>query len=248
MEESMGITSRVRLLYRIRANAALDRAEDPREVMDYAAGQQRELLRNVRRGLIDVATARRQIEQQGEQLRERVGRMDDQARRALDSGREDLARLALQRKQTALAQIDQLGRQLAELTGDEQRMIVAEQQLSLQVEEFTGRRKMVAAQYSAAEAQVRLTEMIAGVSGELADLSMAVGRAEEKTDQMRARAVAIDSLLDSGSLAAPFSTYDPVERELRRLTMEQAVDDELTALRNARGTASVDEDVQEESR
>lgn len=243
----MGIASRVRLLYRIRANAALDRAEDPREVMDYAAGQQRELLRNVRRGLIEVATARRQIEQQEELLRQRVGRMDEQARRALDSGREDLARLALQRKQTALAQIDQLGLQLAEVSGDEQRMIVAEQQLSLQVEEFSGRRRVMAAQYSAAEAQVRLTEMIVGVSGDLADLSMAVGRAEEKTEQMRARAVAIDSLLDSGSLAAPFSAYDPVERELRRLTMEQAIEDELTALRMRRNEASSDKESMEET-
>ena len=46
------------MLFRAKANKALDRAEDPREMLDYSYQRQLELLQQVRRGLADVATSR----------------------------------------------------------------------------------------------------------------------------------------------------------------------------------------------
>jgi len=51
------IRSRMALFFNIRGSAALDRLEDPREVLDYAYGQQQYQLRTVRRGLLEVAAA-----------------------------------------------------------------------------------------------------------------------------------------------------------------------------------------------
>ena len=220
------------MLLRIRTSAALDQAEDPREVLDYAYSQQLELLRKVKHGLVDVATSKVRLQRQAEKLRARLPYLEDQARRALAASREDLARLALERKQTAMAELGGLERQIAEVAKEERKLTLAEQQLSARIEEFRTRRESVAARYSAAQAQVRVNEALTGVSGELADLSMAVGRAEEKTERLQARASAIDALLEGGPLGLPAgASGDAIERELREISAGQAVEAELAALK-----------------
>ena len=69
----MSISRRIATLFRVKANKALDRAEDPREVLDYSYEQQLEMVQKVRRGLADVATSRKRVELQVTQLRA-VGR------------------------------------------------------------------------------------------------------------------------------------------------------------------------------
>ena len=199
----MGMWSRIRMLFRVRASSALDRAEDPRQVLEYAYRQQQELQRKLRQGLIEVAASKRQLEQQAAKLNQRMPQLDDQARRALQAGREDLARTAVQRKQTAATEITGLEAQIGEVGEEERKLTQAEQQLAARIEEFRTRRGVVAARLTAAEAQVKITEALTGVSDEFAELSMAVGRAEERTERMLARASAIDTLIDQGALALP---------------------------------------------
>jgi phage shock protein A len=226
----MGLWSRLRLLFTTKASSALDRAEDPRQVLDYAYSQQQLLLVNLRRGLVDVATSRQQLEQQAEKLRTSIPRLDDQARRAIAAGRDDLARVALERKRTAGAEVESLTRQIAEVDADKERLGAQERALQLRIEQFRTHRDVVAARYNAAEAEVRVKESLAGVSGELAELGMAVGRAEEKADRLQARARAIDSLVDLGALPAP-GGGDYVETELLRLTTGAEIDGELARLK-----------------
>ena len=223
----MSFWSRIRMLFNMKASSTLNRLEDPRQVMDYAHEQQYELLRQVRRGLVEVATSKRQLEQQVERLQSRVPQTEEQARKAMAADREDLARLALERKRTALAEVDTLVVQLAEAEREERKLAVAEQQLASRIEDFRIRKEANSARYTAAEAQVKVNEALTGISGELADLSRALGRAEEKTRRMTARASALDALIDSGSLAIPLDTGDPIARELRILTDHQLVDEEL---------------------
>ena len=227
----MSIATRLRLLMHMRASSALDAMEDPVETLDYAYGQQQVMLREVTRGLVDVATAREQLKQQASRLRARVPDLERQARQALTSGREDLARIALERKQFALAELAALEQQVADVTEEERRLASAQQRLSARVDEFRTHRVVLTAQHSAAEAQLRVHAAISGVSGEFADLGIAVGRAEEKIDRMRSRAVAIDTLIASGSLVMP-GGGDALERELRELGVRQSVEDELAALRS----------------
>jgi len=208
----------------------MDREEDPRETLDYAYAQQQELLRKVRQGLIEVATSKRQLELQTRQIQAKIPQLEDQARRALDAGREDLARTSLQRRETALEEIGDLQRQVTEVAQEEARLTQTEQALGARIEEFRSRRKTLAARYTAAEAQVRANEALTGVSGELAELGMALGRAEEKTDRMQARAAALDAFIDPTSLGLPGGP-DDVEHELRKLTSERAVESQLAALK-----------------
>ena len=227
----MGLWSRISMIFSAKANAAVDSIEDPREIFDYAYEQQRQQLVKVKGALVDVATSKQQLLQQSAKLRTRVPELTDQAQRAVEAGREDLARMALQKKQTATVELENIDKQAAEVAEQELKLTLAEQQLSARIEDFKTRRESMSARYTAAQAQVKINESLTGVGGELAELSMAVGRAEEKTERMAARASALDALIDSGTLSMPMGGGDSVEAELRKIASSRAVDDELAALK-----------------
>src|SRR5712691_1304982 len=232
------IRSRIALFFNVKTSAALDQVEDPREVLDYAYGQQQFHQRTVKRGLIEVAAARRQLERHAERLGARASHLEDQARRALRSNREDLARAALARRQTALAEIRALEDQFAEMAREEERLTLADQQMTQRVERFRVHRTVASARYAAAEAQVTVGEALAGLVGdEEIELSLAVERSDERIDRLHARAVAIDALTESGALLqAPGE--DPLERELNEVTNAEAVEAELAELKRQLETES----------
>ncbi len=208
----------------------MDRAEDPRQVLDYAYTQQQLLLVKLRQGLVEVATSKQQLERQSKKLVARVPQLEDQAKRALGAGRDDLARIALERKRSAAVELEGLSAQIAEVGAEEKRLAGQERSLQVRIEEFRTHRDVVSARYSASEAEVKVKEALSGVSGELAELGMAVGRAEEKADRLQSRAKALDSLVDIGALE-PAGGGDYVENELKRLTSGAEIDDELERLK-----------------
>ena len=78
-----GVMKRMGMIFRAKANKALDRAEDPRETLDYSYQKQLELLQKVRRGVADVATSRKRLELQLNQLQQQSTKLEDQGRKAL---------------------------------------------------------------------------------------------------------------------------------------------------------------------
>src|SRR3954454_22466144 len=183
-----GIMKRMSLIFRAKANSALDRAEDPRETLDYSYQKQLELLQKVRRGVADVATIRKRVELQMNQLQVQSNKLTDQAQKALGMGREDLAREALTRKSGLQAQVNDLTAQHAQLQAEEEKLTLASQRLQAKVEAFRTRKETIKATYTAAEAQTRINEAFSGISEEMGDVGMAIQRAEDKTQQMQARA------------------------------------------------------------
>ena len=226
----MSILTQIQMVFKVKTSAALDSMEDPRQTLEYAYQRQQEMLRKVKSGLIDVATSRRHLEFQAKKLRDRLPVLDDQAKRTLAAGREDLARVALQRKQICLTELAGLDKQALDVADEERKLTTAEQQFALRVDAFRTRRDSLAARYTAAEAQVRISETLGGVSSESASLGSALERAEEKIDRMQARASAVAALIENGALASPGGD-DPIERELRNLAASQAVEAELAALK-----------------
>ncbi|MGI9196556.1 MAG: PspA/IM30 family protein [Candidatus Nanopelagicales bacterium] len=228
----MGLWQRFTLIFKSKANKALDKAEDPRETLDYSYEKQLELLQKVRRGVADVATSRKRIELQIQSLDQQVTKLNDQAKAALAGGREDLAREALTRKSGLQSQIADLQVQLAQLQDQEEKLIAASQQLQAKVDAFRTKKETIKATYSAAEAQTKINEAFAGISDELGDVGLAVQRAEDKTAQMQARAGAIDELVASGALEDVSSMgKDNLTVELERMANQGQVDKELEALR-----------------
>jgi phage shock protein A len=228
----MGVMKRVSLVFKAKANKALDKMEDPRETLDYSYQRQLELLTKVRRGVADVATSRKRVELQMNQLQQSSNKLEDQARKALGMGREDLARAALERKSSAQTQLNDLQVQYAQLQGEEEKLTVASQRLQSKVDAFRTRKETIKATYTAAEAQTRINEAFSGISEEMGDVGMAIQRAEDKTAQMQARAGAIDELMASGALDdAIGGRRDDIQSELDMMAASSDVERELSRLK-----------------
>ncbi len=235
----MGVMKRVSLVFKAKANKALDKMEDPRETLDYSYQRQLELLTKVRRGVADVATSRKRVELQMNQLQQQADKLQVQARKALGMGREDLAREALTRKASAQSQLDELQTQYAQLQGEEEKLTVASQRLQAKVDAFRTRKETIKATYTAAEAQTRINEAFSGISEEMGDVGMAIQRAEDKTAQMQARAGAIDELMASGALDdAVGGKRDDIQSELDMMSASSDVERELAMLKGELTTSA----------
>jgi phage shock protein A len=228
----MGLMNRISTVISQKVNTLLDTFENPQEALDYSYVKQQEMLNKLRRSLAEIMTSRKRLEMQKTRLMENIRLLDEQARRSLEAGREDLARLALERKNANLIQMQGLDKQISEMKDEEEKMKEAEKRMSIKVEEFKGRKEIIKARYSAAEAQVKIKESVTGISEEMTDVGMAMNRAEEKTDRMRAKSQALDEMINSGVLTDYTSNKDEIEQELEKITVQSSVDQELAKLKS----------------
>jgi phage shock protein A len=249
----MGLMNRFSNLFKAKTNTVLERLEKPGEMLDYSFEKQRELLNRLRRDVAEVVTAKKRLEMQKAKLVSNTSTLDDQARRALDSNREDLARLALERKNAILQQVASMDNQINDIQMQQQKLEDTERRLSSKVEEFKTRKEVIKAQYSSAEAQVRIKESVTGISEEMSDVGVSLNRAEEKAQKMQAKAQALDEMIDSGVLTDYTTSSDSrggdIETELDKVTLKSSVDDELKKLKAERTRKKSKEQVegQEES-
>ena len=228
----MGVLSRMTTLVKVKVNKLLGAAEDPRETLDYSYERQLQMLQDVKRGIVEVATSKRRLELQKAKLQENVDRLGQQAQQAVAAGRDDLARTALERKGLLQQQMGDLDTQTQTLDQEQAKLEQAETRLRMKIEAFRTRKEVVKAQYSAAEAQVRIGEAVTGISEEMADVGMALDRATEKTEALQARAGAIDEMIAQGTLEDFTSGgQDSIDRELSQIQIKDSVDTELAALK-----------------
>jgi len=227
--------NRISTVVKQKVNTLLDRYEDPKEALDYSYVKQTEMLNKLRRNVAEVITAKKRLEMQKAKLWDNVRTLDEQSRRAIDANREDLARLALERKNANMLQLQTLDKQLTDMKSEQQKLEDTERRLSAKVEEFNSKKEVIKAQYSAAEAQVRIKESVTGISEEMTDVGIAMNKAEEKTEKMKAKSQALDEMIDSGVLTDYTSNKDDtIERELEQTTTQRSVDEELAKLKAER--------------
>ncbi|HYZ58586.1 MAG TPA: PspA/IM30 family protein [Nitrososphaeraceae archaeon] len=226
--------NRISTVIKQKANVLVDKYEDPREALDYSYTKQIELLNKLRRDIAEVVTAKRRLEMQKAKLWDNIRTLDEQARRSLDADREDLAKLALERKNANLLQLQGLDKQISEMLTEQEKLEQTEKRLSTKVEEFKSKKEVIKAQFSAAEAQVRIKENVTGISEEMTDIGMALNKAEEKTEKMKAKSGALDEMIDSGVLTDYTINKDSIEKELEQVTLKSSVDEELAKLKAER--------------
>jgi phage shock protein A len=234
-----GLGGRFSTVVKSKISRMLDKAEDPSETLDYSYEKQLELLQNVKKGIADVVTSKKRLQLQSGKLEQQVVKLDTQARQAVAAGREDLARAALERKQLAQNELQSLDQQVGELEAQQQRLTENEAKLRSKIEAFRTKKEVIKAQYSAAEAQVQISEAATGVGEQMADVGLAMQRALDKTEQMKARADAVEELEAAGTfddITQLGPGEDDLDRQLKALTSDTAVDDELTKLRAELGS------------
>lgn len=229
----MGLLSRMSTVVKAKMNRIVDDAENPNETLDYAYTKQLESLAKVRENITKMVTAKRMLMSQAEKAKKDIVAIDARARQAMELGREDLARMALQHKQTNLLQLEGLDQQIDDMELEQEKLTNMQQRLQAKVNAFRTKKEVIKAQYSAAQAQVRIGSALSGLSEEMGDISLAVERAEGKTEKLQAKAGAIEELAEAGVLDDFSDRSDPIGRELAQLTAAANVEDELAALRSS---------------
>ncbi len=231
----MSLWSRFLNLFRMRASAALDKAEDPGQVMDYSYGKQLEQLQQLRRSIAEVVTNEKRLDLLQSQVQQQINKLDQQALQALQANREDLARMALQRKDGLVAQISGYEQQIAQLRAQEENLIVMERKISSRVEAFRTQKEMVKAQYGAAQAQVKINEAVTGISQEMTEMNLAMQRAQDKVLTMQSRANAMETLIEQGTLSEQgllgSGSGDTLDRQLQQISSQQNVEAQLQAMK-----------------
>jgi phage shock protein A len=230
----LGLTNRITTLLKQKVNTLLDKYEDPKEALDYSYQNQIETMNKLRRSIAEVVTAKTRLQMQKTKLVENIRTLDGESRRAIDQDREDLAKLALERKNANMLQLQNLDKQIVDMQMQQDKLEQTEKRLSTKVEEFRSKKEVIKAQYTAAEAQVRIKENLTGISEEMTDVGVAMNKAEDKTEQMKAKAQALDEMIDSGVLTDYTSNKDDVEGELEKMTVKSSVDLELAKLKAER--------------
>lgn len=229
-----GLMGRISTVIKARISTLVGRAEDPAETLDYAYERQIEELQRVKRGIADVVTAKKRLQLQEQQLHQQADKLDGQARHAMATGHDDLARTALERKQLIVGEASSLDAQVAELESEQQRLTDAERGLQTKVEAFRSRKETIKAQYSAAEARVRISEAATGIGDDMADVGLAMRRAVDKTEAMQARASAVEQLQEAGTLedlTALGPPQDDIDRQLEQIGARTAVDQEFAQIK-----------------
>jgi phage shock protein A len=238
-----GMSGRFSTVVKAKISKLLDKAEDPAETLDYSYQKQLESLQNVKKGIADVVTAKKRLQMQSTKLEQSVVKLDTQARQALSTGNEELARVALERKNVAQTELQSLDTQVTELEAQQQKLTDSEAKLRTKIEAFRTKKEVIKAQYSAAEAQVRISEAATGVGESMADVGLAMQRAVDKTEDMKARADAVSELEAAGTfddLTQLGSGEDDIDKQLRELSSGAAVDDELAKMKAELGSGGGD--------
>jgi phage shock protein A len=236
-----GTMQRIRAIFQAKANKVLDKAEDPRDTLDLSYEKQVEQLTKVRRGVADVATARKRIELQAQGLQKQADKLQGQAKAALTQGNEDLAREALSRRAALGEQLTELKTQHDQISDQETKLIDTQQQLQARVERFRTQKETLKASYTAAEAQTKVGEAVTGISDSMGSSAAAMQRAQDKIAGMQARAGALDELLASGALNDLSTPVDDIQKELDKVSATSQVDNELAALKAEIGTGATTE-------
>src|SRR3984957_13115640 len=229
-----GLSGRMSTVVKAKISKMLDRAEDPAETLDYSYQKQIELLQNVKKGIADVVTSKKRLQLQEEKQKQQIVKLDTQARQALAAGQEELARTALERKNVLQTELQSLDTQIAQLEQQQEQMTASEQKLRTKIAQFRSKKEVIKAQYSAAEAQVRISEAATGVGEEMADVGLAMQRALDKTENMKARADAVQELEAAGTfedLTALGPGEDDIDRQLKALSSTSEVDSELEKMK-----------------
>jgi phage shock protein A/DNA-binding XRE family transcriptional regulator len=148
-------------------------AQDPGSALDYSYQRQLGMLQRVRRGVADIATARKRLELQITQLEAQGSKLAQQSLKAAEVGRDDLAQEARTRQAVVQDHLVDLRRLYADQQRDEEKATLAAQRLYAKVEAFRTRMETIMAAYTAGQAQATIEEALADIDEDDSDVPSA---------------------------------------------------------------------------
>jgi phage shock protein A len=221
-----------RLSLRLKASFSrlLDRVESPMEILDYSYEQQLEQMYGMRSDVADLVTAKQRVVQHRDRRQDQLHKLDMGARKALELGREDLAREALERKRLVGQELVELNQIIADLEHQQSQMVAGMREYRSRIQRFRSHKEVAKAQYVAAKAQLAISDAAAGLSSQLREVSAKIDRTMLRVEDMNLRAEVIAELEASGTLAPLGTGEDDIDRQLRELRYGGSVDEQITRM------------------
>ena len=228
----MSVVTRVKAVFQSRANKIIDSFEDPKASLDYSLTKMEDSRDQIGRSLIEVSAAKNRLEVQKAQIKASLDKYQKQAQSAVQASREDLARVALERKQDAQERQDELERNIATLNNQTEQLKLSATNLDHKIALFRAKKEEIKAVYDSSLAQLQMREAVSGISADLADVGNTIRRAENRIRDMQSRSDAIEKLISEGVFSDVLEPgVDDVDRELSNIDRQKAIEDELARLK-----------------
>ncbi|MFC2132130.1 PspA/IM30 family protein [Bacteroidota bacterium] len=204
-------------------NELLDKAEDPEIMLKQMVIEMEESINQTALAVARSIANEKSMERRIEKARKGALDWEQKAMKALNSGREDLAKAALEKKALDDGSVNDLEPvyQQAKKTADKMRGRLS--QLKTKLDEARTRQNTLIARSQVAKAEKQISQTMAGIGG---DAFGKFDKYEQKVEQLEAEATAFGELEDSGT---------SLEDEFKQLESGNSVDRELLALKQKMG-------------
>jgi phage shock protein A len=222
---------RLKLGLKARFSRLLDLAEDPAEILDYSYELHVEQLYGMRRHVADIATAKKRVARLRDSRQRQFLKLQSSARTALEFGREDLARQALERKRLVGQELVGLDQQVSELEHQQAQMVARAREARARLERFRAGKEVTKAQYAAARAQLAISDTVTGLSSQLREAGLRIERANHEVEEMNLQTDVREELERTGVLTPIGAGEDDLDRQLRLLGSGESVDSELSRIK-----------------
>jgi phage shock protein A len=219
----MGIFNRVADVVKANINELLDKAEDPEKMLKQMVIEMEESINQTALSVARAIANEKTLERKIEKAKKESLDWEQKAVKALNSGREDLAKAALEKKNlenrnfTDLEPVYLQARETAQKLRDRLNI------LKTKLDEARTKQDTLIARSQAAKAEKQISQAMAGVGS---DAFSKFDKYERKVEQIEAEASAFGELADSGKR---------LEDEFKLLDTESNVDNDLLALKQKMG-------------
>ncbi|HYA00749.1 MAG TPA: PspA/IM30 family protein [Candidatus Binatia bacterium] len=229
----MSVFRRFSNIFQQKANAALDRMEDPSQAIDLSYQQLLEQQQKLRAALVEATTGQKRLQNQAQEMDTRIAKLNDAARNAVSSGKDDLATQALTQAEVMTQQRQALEPQIQNITAQVQKLEQSLQKYQAKVQAFATQRESLKASYEAGKAVSTAGDTLAGIGEHTSDAAMMMQRAQDKIARTQAHADAVDALLASGTLDTPLLSggTTTLEDQITASVVDTSVQAKLAALK-----------------
>jgi phage shock protein A len=213
----MTLWSRLRRIFQQRANAALDRADDPIAAFELAYAAQIRAHEQAKRGIADVLTSEKRLEMEVRSLDANAARAFAAAGEAARLGDDAKARVHLEHEAFVLAQRDRLLNEVDDVRTQRKTLEATTEVLRRRLEAMRTERLALQARYATANATIRATEHVTGLSREMSDVARLIESAREASLGVQARAAALADIAGTATGALGSSSSAAIESRLAAL-------------------------------
>ena len=221
----MGIFSRMGDIINSNLNAMIDKAENPEKIARLIIQEMEDTLVEVRTDAARNIAERKELGRKAESYRDKVEEWAGKAELALTKEREDLARGALQAKQKAEQMADVVEQEISILDDAVAKADGDLAKLQSKLDEAKAKHKALMMRAGVAKGQIRMRSAM--TNNKVDDALARYERMERKVDELEAHVEAFD--LGGG---------DSLESQFAQLESDDAIEEELAALKASIGKSS----------